>query len=206
VQKPGTRGQLLEVAARLPGRLIYSEIYRYSADGTYLGQQGFANGTAGRQSIYSIYRLHFGQFGSGAVKLVYLLLGLALTVVSVSGVNIWLARRGGRDRINALWCGTVWGLPLALAAAALLSLLFGIAPLIALLLTWLAAMVMCLCMSRESRSRAVLQFACAAVLLSLVLAYYVQHAVQFGMPASLPINLGLLLLGVLFFGLASRRE
>lgn len=206
IQQPGTRAQLLEVAARLPGRLIHSEIYRYSSGGTYLGSQGFAEGLAGRQAIYSIYRLHFGQFGSGWVKVVYLLLGLALTVVSVSGVNIWLARRGGRDRINAIWCGIVWGIPLALMAAAVQSLLIGMTPLIGLLLGWLGATVLCLYIADEARSTRILQYAGAGALVFLVLAYGAKHSAYFGLPGNYMINIGLLLLAVTMYVLARRRS
>lgn len=205
IQQPGTRGQFLEVAARLPGRLIFSEIYQYGSDGSYLGQQGFSDGMAGRQAIYSIYRLHFGQFGGAAVKVLYVLLGLALTVVSASGVNIWLARRGGRDRINALWCATVWGIPLALAAAALQSLLVGGAPLIGLLLVWLATLVLCLSVANEGRSRSILQYASAAVLLVLVIAYCTQHTEYASLPGNLWVNAGLTSASLILFLLARRR-
>jgi uncharacterized iron-regulated membrane protein len=205
IQQPGTRGQLLEVAARVPGRLIYSEIYQYGADGSYLGHQGFSDGIAGRQAIYSIYRVHFGQFGGGAVKVLYLLLGLALTVVSVSGVNIWLARRGGRDWINALWCGTVWGLPLALVVAALQGLIIGMNPLGGFVLVWLVAMVLCLRVADENRSARILQYSCAAALLLLLLDYYIVHADYFGLPGNLTINVGLLILAGVFGVLAYRR-
>lgn len=60
----------------------------------------------GKQVVYSMYYLHFGHFGGFAVKLIYTILGLALTVVSVTGINIWLARRRHRDALNDLWRGS----------------------------------------------------------------------------------------------------
>lgn len=47
----------------LPGRLVYSEIYRFTLDGEYINHQALSDGPAGRQLAYSVYRLHFGQFG-----------------------------------------------------------------------------------------------------------------------------------------------
>lgn len=51
------------IAAMLPGRLVYSEIYRFTLDGEYINHQALSDGPAGRQLAYSVYRLHFGQFG-----------------------------------------------------------------------------------------------------------------------------------------------
>jgi hypothetical protein len=67
--------------------------------------------------------LHFGTFGGETVKLIYGLLGLALTVISAGGVSIWLIRR--RDQARALpriekaWAGIVWGAPVSIAIAAI---------------------------------------------------------------------------------------
>lgn len=125
VQNPGTDRPLLEIAATLPGRLIYSEIYRFLPSGKLLGHQGLSDGPAGRQVAYSVYRIHFGHFGGYASKLLYGALGLALTVICASGVNIWLARRAQPNHLDLLWSGFVWGVPLALSLAALGALLSG---------------------------------------------------------------------------------
>ncbi|MFZ5493641.1 MAG: PepSY-associated TM helix domain-containing protein [Pseudomonadota bacterium] len=128
IQSPGTDRQFLEIGATLPGRLIYSEIYRFDASGAPLGYQGLSDGPLARQIAYSVYRLHFGHFGGWASKLLYGALGLALAWVCVSGVNIWLARRDHRGVVNDLWDGLVWGFPIALAASAVAALLDGPAP------------------------------------------------------------------------------
>ncbi|WP_372694415.1 PepSY-associated TM helix domain-containing protein [Immundisolibacter sp.] len=136
IHRPGTERQFVEVGATLPGRLIYSEIYRFDASGTPLGHQGLSDGPLARQIAYSVYRLHFGHFGGWASKLLYGVLGLALAWVCVSGVNIWLARRDHRSVVNGLWDGLVWGTPIALAASAMTALLEG--PAQAVLLATLA--------------------------------------------------------------------
>lgn len=125
IQSPGTERQFLEIGATLPGRLIYSEIYRFDAGGSPLGHQGLSDGPLARQIAYSVYRLHFGHFGGWASKLLYGVLGLGLAWVCVSGVNIWLARRDHRSVVNGLWDGLVWGFPIALAASATVALLEG---------------------------------------------------------------------------------
>lgn len=118
VQNMGKEDEFYEIAATLPGRLIYSEIYRYQSDGTFIDQQGFENGNVGRQVIYSIYRLHFGHFDSYWIKFTYFLLGIGLSVICVSGINIWLNRRGFQTKLNNIWLSFVWGAPISLVITA----------------------------------------------------------------------------------------
>ncbi len=109
-----------------PGRLIWAEYYRFDANGSYVGRSDYSDGPVGRQVIYSSYRIHFGNFGGVPVKILYALLGLSLTVISVTGINIWLARRKTRDYLNDLWIGSVWGAPAALALTAVTEILLNI--------------------------------------------------------------------------------
>lgn len=209
VQKPNTSGQFLEIAASLPGRLVYSEIYRYGADGEFINLQGLSDGIAGRQILYSVYRIHFGHFGGeGAtfwVKLAYLLLGLALTVVSVTGVNVWLARRGGRDWVNDLWCAGVWGTPMATALAALGSVVGGMPP-IALFLAGLATCLgICLYLRDETRSAILLKWITAGQLLLLVAVHGLIYPAQFGQGPVLVIHTVALLLSAWFVWMGYRQ-
>ncbi|MCW8880569.1 MAG: PepSY domain-containing protein, partial [Kangiellaceae bacterium] len=114
-QHLNTEKQFLEIAATLPNRLIYSEMYRFHSDGSFINYQGLSDGPVGRQVAYSVYRLHFGHFDNGWVKILYAILGLALTVISATGINIWLARRKFESFINHVWSGFIWGTPLSLA-------------------------------------------------------------------------------------------
>jgi len=171
-QKLGTAQQFVEIAATLPGRLIYAEMYRYTADGQYLNTQGLADGPLGRQALYSVYRLHFGHFGSLWVAVVYGLLGLALTVIAASGINIWLARRGGRNWINDVWAATVWGLPLALSLSAFASVMLGLSALFSFIATSLLALVFCLQRGDEQRSARHLKAALALSLLILSAGFF----------------------------------
>ncbi|NCU00128.1 PepSY-associated TM helix domain-containing protein [Candidatus Macondimonas diazotrophica] len=127
LQNPGTPRALVEIAATLPGRLVYSEIYRFTRDGRFIDDQALASGPVGRQLAYSVYRLHFGQFGGWLTPWLYGLLGLGLTVLCVTGVNLWITKRAHESWMHRGWIAWVWGWPLALAGAAWTALL-GVGP------------------------------------------------------------------------------
>ena len=92
-------------------------------DGTFEGTSGLADGEIGQQAAASIYSLHFGDFGGLPVKIAYIVFGLALTVVSATGVYIWLGKRRRRGiaepGLLGAWHGVVWGAPAALVATLL---------------------------------------------------------------------------------------
>lgn len=123
IQHAAKTGQVVNLSMRTPGHLALSEAYHFKGDGTPLGTGGLEDGSFGQQILGAIQPLHFGWFGGLAVKLIYGLLGLALTVVTYSGVTIWLARRRDKGRPaprwERIWAGVAWGQPFALAAAAL---------------------------------------------------------------------------------------
>jgi uncharacterized iron-regulated membrane protein len=123
LHKAGTSEQLLEIAATAPGRLVYSELYRFNANGTWLNQQGLITGAIGGQIAYSTYRLHFGHFHSNWVKLLYGIMGIAFTYLIVSGINIWLARRKYQTWVNSLWNGWVVGTLIAFASSCWMGLI-----------------------------------------------------------------------------------
>lgn len=123
VQNMGSKQQYIEIAATFPKKLTYSEIYRFDAAGNFLDKQGLATGSAARQTLYSVYRLHFGHYGGITMKFLYLILGSALCYVCVSGINIWLSKRGIEDHINYQWASFVIGVPCAMLFSLLVSLL-----------------------------------------------------------------------------------
>ena len=201
-QQPDTPGQYLEIAATVPGRLAYSEIWRFSSSGELLGQQGLTSGAWGGQLLYSVYRLHFGWFGGTAVLFIYALLGLALTIVSSTGINIWLARRAHENWLNHAWCGTVWGAPLALALAALATLV-ALPPLPVFLLAWLLAVSGCLLHRQLRANRRRQQSLTALTLLLLAFGYGWQHGPMAWSGLGLWVSLGLLATALLLAGLSS---
>ena len=199
VHHPGERDQFIEVATAVPGRLVYSEIYQFDGEGAYLGDQGLASGPAGRQVLYSVYRLHFGHFGGLPVRIAYLLMGLAITVVSVSGVNIWLARRGGRSRVNDVWCAVVWGAPLALSACFLAAITVGFSGVgAAFTIAALVALGVSLFLSDEVATASFLKKFTALLLLAAVVVHVSRFGVSDTPAAVLGVN-GLFTLTALLF-------
>ncbi|HBU62328.1 MAG: peptidase [Oceanicaulis sp.] len=131
IHHPGEDEQTLQILTAAPDRLIFGEYLQFSPDGRFIGQTGLENGEFGQQAMASVYNLHFGNWGGVPVKLVYVVLGLALCVVCVSGVQLWLYKRarkkGPQPRLERAWIALVWG-PVALIGLCLtLDRVFGIA-------------------------------------------------------------------------------
>lgn len=200
VHEPRTEGQFIEVYVKQPRRLIYSENYRFDAEGELIERVGYRDGAIGSQVIYSMYRLHFGDFGGLLSKLLYFVLGLMLTVIAATGMNIWLAKRKTRDWINVLWPAWVWGVPSGLAVSAL-SALF--APDVSGWTLWLTAcgILIAACKTIDEQAlkhklRLLLAFSIAVLLLGYV-CIHGRDAFSF---ASLQVNvpLGLFSMMLLF--------
>ncbi len=206
IHEADTDKRFQEYYVQVPGRLIYSENYRFDMQGNFLGRAGYSDGDMASQIVYSIYRLHFGNFSGMASKLVYLIFGLALTVVTVSGINIWLARRKQQDALNSLWIALVWGTPLALTLSAITQVL----------LHWPSeklfwgALLVCLLASGFSRNpmcfRAALQCLTLLAIVALLVAYGVIYGLSALTGAGALINLGWLLFAVFLLQRLSGRE
>lgn len=166
-----TEQQYIEIAATHPGRLIYSEIYRYGADGQYIDHQQMSDGPIGRQIAYSIYRLHFGWFGGTGVRWLYVILGLSLCVISVSGINIWLIKRQKDDWIFHAWPAIVWGFPCGLALAYCGSSLLAIAPGLSLLVCQVLCVLFALYLKNTTKLRLYLRATLGASLAAMLVSY-----------------------------------
>lgn len=125
----GTAGQVVHLGMRTPGHLAMSNAYYFDGTGKSLGDGGLETGSIGKQILGALQPLHFGWFGGLPIKIAYGLLGLALTLVTCSGIAIWLARRREQGRPaphwEKVWTGVTWGQPLAIAVAALVILAGG---------------------------------------------------------------------------------
>lgn len=126
--------------------------------------------------------------------------GLAICFVVVSGVNIWLLRRGrqGRPAIRTerMWTVSVWGIPLAIAVSALAYLCFEVQPTSVFWLTLVALFsVGYLVESKRQLSRC-LRGGLAATSLLLV----ATHILLFG---SASFNSAAVLVNGLWLGLAT---
>ncbi len=121
IHDPLTAGQHVQIVAAHSRRLIYGETYNFDARGRFHGNAGLSDGSLGQQAAASTYNLHFGNYGGLPVKIVYFVLGLALTAIVATGTYIWLGKRRRRGlnepRLRRAWSAIVWGTPLALALA-----------------------------------------------------------------------------------------
>lgn len=127
INQAGTAGQVLHIDTNTPFDLASGESYRFDGAGAALGSAGFGAGSAGKQMLAALAPLHYGSFCGIWVKASYALLGAMLCAVCATGINIWLIRRHQRGQPSEfwerLWIVVVWGQPLALALAAVASLL-----------------------------------------------------------------------------------
>ncbi len=181
---------------RTPQRLIYSENYRYDSAGNYIEKAGYSDGDGGMQALYSVFRLHFGDFIGMPGKVLYVILGMMLTVISATGLNIWLKKRKTRDAINVMWPAFVWGTPVALVVSAIGYFAIALAPVWVFWLTLLALVAGGTKCAHEDNVVSVLKQALGVV----IIMFWVVYVVQFGMAAlsvaALQINLPLLAVGV----------
>ncbi|WP_447757508.1 PepSY-associated TM helix domain-containing protein [Sphingopyxis fribergensis] len=122
-----------------PDRLAGTDSYAFRRDATIYNASPASANNAGEDILAAMGVLHFGWFGGGLIKIVYFLLGLGLTYLAASGVNIWLARRRDKGRPapgwERAWAATVWGQPAGLAAAAIAGL--AAADVVAAIAAWL---------------------------------------------------------------------
>ncbi|VXC71848.1 PepSY-associated TM helix domain-containing protein [Sphingomonas sp. AX6] len=143
---PGKAGQHLQLVGDHPRRLIFGEYYVYDSNGNFLRTQGLADGEIGKQAASSTYKLHFGSFGGLPVKLAYILMGAALTVVAGTGMSIWLVKRRQRGRasprLEGAWQAVLWASPLLIALALVARWTLGVdAPLVGFFWIGLASIV-----------------------------------------------------------------
>lgn len=187
VHDANTGNRFMEFYVQQPGMLAWSENYRFDTSGNYLGTAGYTEGGA-RQVMYSVYRLHFGHFGGFLTKLFYVVLGLSLTVVAATGINIWLEKRKYRDALNLIWPGVIWGMPLTLALAAFVQVILYLpaAPVFwgGLVVTMTAGLFL----RDEQRYKRWLQLLTAAALFLLVLAYTMKFGSAALSAAGLPVS------------------
>jgi len=124
VYEVGEPEQFIEIYAKAPNRMIYAEGYRFDTAGNYIGVAGYENGEWGKQLLWSMYRLHFGDFAGLVSKWLYFVLGVMLTMLCVSGMEIWLSKKAHPPLASRLWYATVWGSVSALAFTAIADMFF----------------------------------------------------------------------------------
>ena len=140
------------------------------------------------------------------MKVIYLLLGLALTIVSVTGVNVWLARRRTRNHLNNLWVGIVWGTPVGLVLSAFTQVVLGIPSTGVLWLTILAAAMVSIRLHNEKRASRTLQAAFVVATGLLLVGYGVRFGSDAMTPVALVTNASLLAIAFVFGAMARGRR
>ena len=117
----GTGHESLTVWAIIPNRLVYGEQFDFDARGRLIKRHHLPDGPAGKQAYASLYRLHFGSFGGTWVRWAYTALGMGLTLLCSTGMDIWLLKSAqkGRphSRLHRGWAGFIWSGAVAMVAA-----------------------------------------------------------------------------------------
>lgn len=211
---PATAGQSAEILAYHPRRLVFGDYVGFDASGKLGDWTGLSDGDLGQQVVAALYPLHFGSFGDLPVKILYGLLGLAACVVVASGVNIWLVKRRQAARpvpaFERAWTATVWGSPLALAAAAFADLAVSqhLSWLIALFWTVQLGLIVLAMAAPGQIERNRLQFATSLLLVLVVIWHTIEFAGDTSNPAAWGISAMLLAIALVLgrMGLRGSRQ
>lgn len=127
LEHPEERGQAMLITASQPHRLSRGDNFYFDGSGELLRADRLDDMTLGERIFSVLAPLHFGWFGGALVKIAYAILGLGVTIVTASGVSVWLARRRDKGRPapgwERIWIACIWSQPVACAASALVALL-----------------------------------------------------------------------------------
>ncbi len=198
IERPGTVGQRVMVMVDAPRHLVRGDEFYFDGAGRNLTAGGLVAGSVGMQVYAAAASLHFGTFGGEPVKLIYGVLGLALTVISAGGVSIWLIRRRDQGkplpRLERAWAGIVWGAPISIAAAAIATQAFKASPSPVFWVTWLVLIGSPLLLKNGEAASRWLRLGLVAALLAMIAtdAFFFGSAALFGF--ALWINIALLLI------------
>lgn len=134
-EHPGETGQSVNIQAVRPNALNRGDTWVFNGSGELMeGGYSDSNATPGNAILQAVSTLHFGWFAGWPVKIGYILLGAGVTVVTASGVAIWLARRRDKGRPapgwERIWSAFCWSQPPGYAVTALVALIAPTAPLV----------------------------------------------------------------------------
>ncbi|MCG8316224.1 MAG: PepSY domain-containing protein [Pseudomonadales bacterium] len=195
----GQEQPFFEIVATRPGHLGYTERYQYHTQGTFINHQALSDAPWSNQLADSLYRLHFGQFGGLFVKLGFLMLGMALTIVSVTGINIWFLRSQNISWLAHSWCGFVWGAPLGLCIAANMFLIFNDTSLLDFFIGIIAAISLSFFFQDIDKSKVWLKRILALHLLVIVGLHVLRYSDFAALAPNLAINLSLVFIACLLW-------
>lgn len=192
----GKAGQIVNLSMRTPGHVAMANTYYFKGDLTPLGDGGLETGGVGQQILGVLQPLHFGWFGGMPIKLAYGILGLALSIITYTGVTIWLARRRDKGRPaprwEKIWTGVGWGQPLALAVSAATAFYVAEpAVLYSYLATVLIALVLAMLLPDAKIASKTLRLASAASLSVLLVVYAITWGARVADPIAWVVNAAL---------------
>lgn len=144
LEHPQERGQTIMITASRPHRLSRGDTFYFDGSGALIQAKRLDDLSLGERVFGVLAPLHFGWFGGGLVKIAYAILGLGVTIVTASGVSVWLARRRDKGRPapgwERIWIACIWSQPIAFAVSALAALVFPYTEAgMPVFLTWLIA-------------------------------------------------------------------
>ncbi len=90
-----TRSGKLDYAGLGPVALYYR-----ASDGAFVFRDDPWKDSAGRATLRSLYPLHTGEVFGWTTRILVFILGLATVEMSVTGVYLWLKRRGARNAVT----------------------------------------------------------------------------------------------------------
>jgi uncharacterized iron-regulated membrane protein len=193
LQRVGTAGQMVHLSMKSPGHIAFANLYYFDGSGKLVGDGGFEEGGVGQQILGVLQPLHFGWFGGIGTKIIYGILGLALTVITQSGVVIWLARRRDKGRPapiwERVWATVVWCQPLALAVTAAAALFVPENWILVVYLAYIAASLLIALRLRDAATVTFwLQALSAAALAVLVIFHIGSWWGKISDPVAMPVN------------------
>lgn len=209
----GRRDLRIELSAARPRLIAQQDSFSFDAAGRIVAEKHPADHNAGERILGSLGPLHFGWFGGLPVRLAYGALGLALCVVTSSGVNVWLARRLDKGRAapiwERVWAAVCWGQPAAFSLAALVAIVGALqVDARRLTLLWLFATIasllgVVLVRVEASRVANLTRRSTGGLLIATGASYLVTRVPQ-GKPAVLMLTLVILTIGLGMLALARR--
>ncbi|MEM9599894.1 MAG: PepSY-associated TM helix domain-containing protein, partial [Pseudomonadota bacterium] len=103
--------------------MSYEAIQIDGVTGEIIPDAAISTETPGNRAVAAMSPLHYGTYGGIALKLLYFVLGIALSIVTIFGLMMWIERRlhgneGNKSelfyrRLSHMVTGTAVGLPLA---------------------------------------------------------------------------------------------
>jgi uncharacterized iron-regulated membrane protein len=125
VDDPFNEGGVTRFNLRDDTALAFNSSAQFRNTGAFTQYLGGSGAAAGMTAVALVPPLHYGTFGGYGIKGLYVILSLALTYITSTGMMIWFRRRTQQGspvpRTQAAWHGMTTGLSFALGLVTLVS-------------------------------------------------------------------------------------